>query len=351
MKKSDLLCVGTLILCFFGKLAPGQIRETPIPLGDALDRALTRGSLVSKEVKPFHIKVHVIESTNPGSDYRAEIEEFWVSDGEWRRSIDSPEFKQIIVVNDAQVNERDTGEYYPLWLQHIATALFNPVPDRDVWNRLGAQITQISLPNGQRSDACARQKFKVGSSTVQNDAFSNVCFDGDGLLKFVSALGYGMEFHDYKKFGKVRIAHSLREDPEPGTTIISTITLLEELKRIDQPMFSVVSSTPMEKRIQSVIVPQDLIEAAVISGTPISWPPVQSGNTRGLLTMYVSVDRLGNIREVYPLNSDNAGLQDAARDQLLKWKLKPLTLKGITVQGEAALSFKFETRLASPPPK
>jgi outer membrane biosynthesis protein TonB len=62
--------------------------------------------------------------------------------------------------------------------------------------------------------------------------------------------------------------------------------------------------------------------------------------------MYVSVDRQGRVREAYPLNSDNGGLQDAARDQLLKWKLKPMAAKGVPVQAEAALTFRFETTLA-----
>ena len=60
----------------------------------------------------------------------------------------------------------------------------------------------------------------------------------------------------------------------------------------------------------------------------------------------VSVDRQGRVREAYPLNSDNAGLQDAARDQLLKWKLKPMASKGVPVQAEAPLTFRFETTLA-----
>jgi TonB family protein len=63
--------------------------------------------------------------------------------------------------------------------------------------------------------------------------------------------------------------------------------------------------------------------------------------------MYVSVDRQGHVREAYPLNSDNAGLQDAARDQLLKWKLKPMAANGVPVQAEAPLTFRFETTLAT----
>ena len=61
--------------------------------------------------------------------------------------------------------------------------------------------------------------------------------------------------------------------------------------------------------------------------------------------MYVSVDRQGQLREAYPLNSDNAGLEDVARDQVLKWKLKPMVAKGVPIQAEAALSFRFETTL------
>jgi hypothetical protein len=201
-------------------------------------------------------------------------------------------------------------------LKRIVTALFNPVPDREHWDQLGARITQITLPNGMRSDACAREQFKVGSDTVQNDAFSNVCFDGEGLLKFVGSPGC-MEFHDYQKFAKEKIARTLREDPESGTTIVSNVVLLEESKKPDPSLFSVIQPTPAAARFHSAVVSQNVIEAAA-SNAHIDWPPVHSGKTAGLLTVYVSVDRMGNVREAYPVNSDNAGVQDSARDQLLK---------------------------------
>ncbi len=321
------------------------ITQTSVPLGDALDYALQHGSLVGKDVKPYHIKVHVFESTNPESDYHAEIEEYWVSDQEWRRQIDSPDFKQTKIVNQGQTREDNTGDYYPLWLKEMVTAVFDPVPNREHWDRLGAKITQITLPNGMRSDACAREQFKVGSDTVQNDAFSNVCFDGEGLLKFVGSPGYGMEFHDYQKFSKQKVARSLRNDPEPGTTIMAKVVLLEELKKPDPSLFTVVQATPAGQQLQPVVVSQNLIESAA-GDAHIVWPPVPSGKTAGLLTMYISVDRTGAVREAYPLNSDNAILQDAVRDQLLKWKFKPIQLNSAPVQAEAAMSFRFETRFA-----
>jgi TonB family protein len=320
-----------------------RVTETSVPLGKALDHALEESALTGMNAEPFHVKVHLFESTNPPSPYRADIEEYWVSPKQWRRSIDTPDFKQTLIASGDQISEQDTGDYYPLWLKNFITALFDPVPNADQWNKLDAKITQITLPNGQRSDACARMKFKVGSDTVNNDAFANVCFDGAGLLKFVGSPGYSMEFHEYQHFGKKMIARRYQDDPESGTELVANVVLLEKLKNPDATLFSIGQSTPPEQRLQSVVVSQSTIERAAEGQPAITWPAVQSGKTTGLLSMYVSVDRQGRLREAYPLNSDNAGLQDAARDQLLKWKLKPMAASGVPVQAEAALTFRFET--------
>jgi len=339
-------CVSA-VLSLTAQICFGQrVTETSVPLGKALDRALEQSALSGANAKPFHVKVHLFESTNPPSPYRAEIEEYWVSPQEWRRSIDTPEFKQTLIVKGDQISEQNTGDYYPLWLKGFITGIFDPVPNADQWSKLDAKITQITLPNGQRSDACARMKFKVGSDTVNNDAFANVCFDGAGLLKFVGSPGYSMEFHDYQRFGKKMVARRYQDDPEPGTELVANVLLLEELKKPDLTLFSIEQPTPPDHRLQSLVVSQATIEGAAEGQPALAWPSVQSGKTTGLLSMYVSVDRHGRVREAYPLNSDNAGLQDAARDQLLEWKLKPMAAKGVPIQAEAPLTFRFETTLA-----
>ncbi|MGA2100057.1 MAG: energy transducer TonB [Candidatus Sulfotelmatobacter sp.] len=324
-----------------------RITETTIPLGKALDHALEQSTLTGANANPFHLRVHLFESTNPPSPYRADIEEYWISPKLWRRSIDTPEFKQTLIANGDQVSEQDTGDYYPLWLKGFITALFDPVPNADQWNKLDAKITQITLASGQLSDPCARMKFKVGSDTANNDAFANVCFDGAGLLKFVGSPGYSMEFHDYQRFGKKMIARRYQDDPESGTELVANVVLLDQLRNPDLTLFSIGQPTPPEQRLQSVFVSQATFERAAEGQGALAWPPVQSGKTTGLLSMYVSIDRQGHVREAYPLNSDNAGLQDAARDQLLKWKLKPMAANGVSVQAEAALTFRFETTLAN----
>jgi TonB family protein len=346
-----LVGVGAAIVLLASSLCQGQaVKETSIPLGNALTRALEESSLTGINAVPFHLKVHLFESTNPPSPYHAEVEEYWVSPQQWRRSIDSPDFRQTLIVNGDQRSEQDIGDYYPLWLKGFIIGIFDPVPNLDQWNRVDAKIRQITLPNGVRSDACARVKFKIGSDAVKNDAFGNVCFDGQGRLKFFGSPGYDMEFHDYERFGKkLMIARRYQDDPEPGTELVANVVLLEELKKPDASLFAVTRPTPPELQIESVEVPQTAIEQAAQGQPPITWPPVQSGKTTGLLSMYISVDRDGRVREAYPLNSDNAGLQDAARDQLLKWKLKPMAADGRPVQAQAALSFQFDTTLASHP--
>jgi len=339
--------LASIVLLGWTPCSGQSVKSTSVPLGNALTHALEQSSLTGANAVPFHLKVHLFESTNPPSPYHAEIEEYWVSPQQWRRSIDSPEFKQTLIVNNGQVSEQDTGDYYPLWLKNFITGIFDPVPNAEQWNKLDTKINQITLPNGQHSDACARVKLKIGSDTLKNDIYSNVCFDGAGLLSFFGSPGYGMEFHDYERFGKKKmIARRYQDDPESGTEIVANVVLLEELKNPDPSMFAIAQAALPDQRIESVEVSQNAIEQAAQGQPPIVWPPIQSGKTTGLVSVYISVDRDGQVREVYPLTADNGDLQDAARGQLHKWKLKPMVVDGKAVQVQAALTFQFETTLA-----
>jgi hypothetical protein len=334
----------TVLFCAsasFGQ--PGD--PSSVPLADKLKRALEQSSLTGAHAKPFRVKMHLSDSTNPVSPYRADIEEFWASPQQWSRTIETPDFKQALIVNGDKTSEQITGDYYPLWLKAFVNGLFDPVPNVEIWKKQDSKVTQMALQNGQHSDACARMKFKLGSDKVNNDAFASICFDEAGHLKMIGSPGYGMEFHDYQKFGDKLIARRYQYDPEPGTDLVANVVLLEELKP-DVVLFAIEHATPAEQRLQSIHVTQATIEQVSDSEPAIVWPAVKSGKTSGVLSMYISVDRQGRVREAYPLNADNAGLQDAARDQLLKWKLKAMVVKGVPVQAESGMTFRFDTKLA-----
>ena len=116
-----------------------------IPLADAAQRAIQQSSLTSPDGKPFHFHASIEETAEPGSDYQAKIEEYWVSPSKWRRTIESPDFSQTLIVDGDVVYEKDDGDYFPYWLNEFLTALFDPLP---MMKGLQQSNAQIAKPRG-----------------------------------------------------------------------------------------------------------------------------------------------------------------------------------------------------------
>jgi len=335
--------IGVLLL---SALAPACFASTDNP-HSAVAKAEKVSSLTGPGAAPFHLKFAISESANSNSPYTATVEEYWKSEKDWTRSIDSPGFQQHVVVKDGNLNEENDGNYYPLWLRSFVTAAIDPLQDASFWEKVSARIVMTSSTDGHPSSSCARAQFKIGTAAVNNDAFAVICFNADGTLSSVVRPGFEMEFHDPQPFGKKRIARRYIADTEPGTELVGSVEILEKMESSsslpDLPPFA----KPTSGSVEPAPISQDTFEKLLREPLNIVWPTVHSGNTSGKLSMYISTDREGQIREAYPLNSDNAGLQDAARDQLIKVKLKPAVLQGQQVQTEAALTFQFSTSLES----
>jgi len=141
------------------------------------------------------------------------------------------------------------------------------------------------------------------------------------------------------------------DDPEPGTTLVGQVVVLE-----DEAKFSASSDlfTPLsanDDRFQTAVVNSQQIEKLIEGNLPIAWPAVRSGNVHGHLAMYISADSQGHVREAWPLNSDNAGLEDPAREQVHGWTLKPaVDATGKRVQVDGGLGFVFDTKIGDPLP-
>jgi hypothetical protein len=154
-----------------------------------------------------------------------------------------------------------------------------------------------------------------------------ICFErSHGLLDSVFMKGYGVEFKDYKKLGDKHVARTIENDPEPGTHLQAKITELAELTRPDEQVFAASESTPSEKRLETVRIDQDVVRKLALGSTEIDWPTVGEGLTTGVRAVYISADRSGQVREVWPEGCDNPGLQDPLRDQVKKWKFKRIPL-------------------------
>ena len=110
-------------------------------------------------------------------------------------------------------------------------------------------------------------------------------------------------------------------------------------------MFSIQQPTPLQEQIRRVKLDEDTLRKLSVNGTEINWPPVGGGLTTGRCAVYISADRSGRIREVWPHGCDNPGLQDPLRDVVKKWQLKPATANGAPVQVEALVTFTFQTKV------
>jgi hypothetical protein len=337
-----------LLLLTVGVYAPAQIKRTSVPLGDAVSKALETSDLTGENTRPFHIRITVSEPENPQSSYQGSIEEWWVSKDQWRREVSDKEgLHQTIVIAGGVKTEKDEGDYFPLWLRHFVFAAFDPAPNAAFFTNSGATIDQITLPNGDKSDACARLKSKVGSGDNSIDIFSNICFDGQGRLKFYGSTGYDMEFHDYRSFGKKQIAREFSDDPEPGTHLVGKVDIEDASKAAGSPTrFTPLATT--DDRFGSAVVSTAQLEKFIAEIPPIAWPTVRSGKTSGHLAIYISVDSQGKVREAWPLTGDNGELHDLLRQQARTWEFKPATdTTGKPTQVEGSLSFPFETHIGN----
>jgi hypothetical protein len=344
MKYFPIVIVG---LSLGGTSVAGDAK--PVPLAEVAQHAVEQSKLTSPGSSPFHLKATIVETTNPDSTYKGEVEEYWVSPEKWRRTISSPGFSQTLIVNGDQISEQDKGDYLPWWLNDLVTAMFDPLPILESLTKVNASMQKPS--GSEHSTSCARLQIKVGMPPAENSAFLVLCFEGShGLLESAVTPGYDAEFKDYRDFKNKRVARRLVIDPEPGTTIEAKITELAALTSPDESLFTIQQSTPPTERMGRISVPEATVRSLSEYTPDILWPSVRSGKTSGVLSMYISVDRSGHVREAWPLNSDNAGLEDPAREQVMKWQFRPAKIHDVPVQIETVLTVSFNTKVGDPIP-
>jgi hypothetical protein len=164
-----------LILSNAPAFAGGDVQK--VSLAEAANNAVEQSKLTLPGSTPFHLKVTIAETTNPDSDYKAEIEEHWLSNKKWRRTIRSPHLAQTLIVNGDKVFEKNEGDYYPWWLNDLVTAIFDPMPMLEQLRQIN---TQIMKPSGsENSSSCSRLQSKEG--------YLVFCFKGSRASKLPDA--------------------------------------------------------------------------------------------------------------------------------------------------------------------
>jgi hypothetical protein len=319
-----------------------------VSIAQAADHAVQQSKLTLVGGTPFHLKAHMANAGAPKPEYSAEVEEFWVSPEKWRRTVQSASFTQTLIVNGDKVSEKLTGDYYPFWLHDLVTALFDPLPMAD---QLKLMRGQLEIPeDSAKSNSCVNMQVKVGIAPVQNSVGLAFCFGGrGGLLQAVITPGYKAQFDNYLPFKKKMVARTIKAEFAPGFVLTAKVTELAEVSSPDETLFTIDAATPSTEQMKTIQVTEDSARALALNTPAIVWPTVREGKTEGVMSVYVSVDRSGQVREVWPLVSNNLELNQAAREQLLLWQYKPYNNGGPS-QMESVLTFAFATRIENPVP-
>lgn len=293
---------------------------------DQIRSAVEKSTLNQPGTPPFHL-VAELSPYRPGIEpayLTGTIEIWWVSPTQWKREIRTLQFHQLAIMNNGKEWQQNDGDYFPEWLREITDDLLNPIPDLDqVLDESGGEASWPSFS----TDGSVRKSVGCGLSV-------------SGLLTFGTCTGWGGEFSDFGKFGNRIVARTIHAG-EPHAT--ARVTVLENLDP-SSVSFTPPPNTPASPLIHTVILDEISLRKNLQPGPPPQWPAVQDGPLDGLLTTtYVLVDRMGAVRDVGMILSDNPALNTAAKESISGMRFKPFVVDGEPVQVVSRITMAFKT--------
>ena len=329
----------------------------------AVDRALHLCSLTQGD-QPFHLILNISppDEAAPNSRLRsgmqARIEIYWLNSLTYRTVIHSSKFTQIRIVNGHVVEEHDTGDFYPRWIQNFMDAIFDPIPEAATLRKVPGTI-----PVGVQSHACISSPDRLNAVPDQLHS-GEICFQ-DAEPKIASGVDFtrSVWFSDFTPFGSQEIPRTLVDDLPASVLVRGEVTILEPLRQSDYSLVKAREFTPPAQQIETTLVStataQSLLDvnrgqspgqfsiplAISYSAQNAIQQPASQDSTeeqteaqRGTSgTIYIRTDRTGKVREAYPDSSDHYRLQDAIVARALTLKFKPLIINGAPHQMEAPL--------------
>ena len=340
---SASIVLSTLCGCSWNDVFPTH--PTTIPNSEAVDRALQFCSLSASD-QPFHLVLAIFPPGNERdlnfsqTDYRAQIEVYWLNPITYRTEVRSARFSQTRIVNGRVVEEHNTGDFYPRWIQNFVEALLEPIPEAGQLRRVPG-----SVPIGVKEHAC------IASGAAQ------VCFqDAEPRIATGSGPTRSVWFDNFSPFGKQQIARTI-VDKLPGNLLVrGHIVLLTPLSQWDNKLLKATEFMLPEKLIQTELVSSTTAESwmqippADFHDKLHRVPPMRSAPKLTLATpvtprsvpdvpttVYIRTDRTGRVREAYAEGAGGNGAQYGAVARAFALHFKPLVIDGAPRQMEAEI--------------
>lgn len=296
--------------------------------------ALVQTALIGTGNPPFHLRAIIAEKGSSSSF--ASVEIYWERVDQWRRTIQSNDFSQTLIVNGPNIFEQDSSDYFPLALRTLVDAIVDPKAVLDAWRPGDPAFTKANGLSRESGDVC-----------LSTNAKRCLVYPW-GLAEFVGGPAHAVWFTDYRKFKGKRVARRLIYRIDAGDSLTAQITRLDEFKSPSTDLFSIARPTLSNDRIRSLDLTQNELQKYAVQPLQIIWPQVLDGATSGEASYYVSIDRSGSVREVLPVSVTVERADDSARRQIMRWKFKPILVDGTPVQAGALLNFHFDTRAYGP---
>lgn len=344
---SIALC--SLCGCSWREILPSN---TPtLPNDVAVDRALKLCSLNEGD-QPYHLILEILSPARPSTsargpnthaqDLHAQVEIYWLNPVTYRVEIRSRTFNQTRIVNGNVVDEHNTGDFYPRWIQNFVDAILDPIPHADRLKKIPGVI-----PVGLQAHACISSPAATAAGELDQSKMAQVCFQ-DAEPRIASGVDFtrSVWFDDFAPFGGQMIPRTLINNLPVNLLVRGHIALLEPLSKSDYALLKAREFTPPAKKIQTTLV-SGATAQSLLAAFP-DWQPVESSSDKqgSPMPIYIRTDRTGRVREAYRDSSDQFGLQDAAVVRALTLKFKPLIVDGAPRQMEAPLMLPSRTILA-----
>ena len=333
-----------LALLLVATCAAAQAPPQMISVDDAIERAL-RSSSLPDHGTPFHALMAISKPGDPNSPFQGTIEVFWLAPTTYRTIVTSATFSQTRIVNGDQVEERNTGDFYPSWLHSYLQVLMSPLPRPELFQHRSGNIAL-----GEPMRSCIRRDDRPGGITDQM-TWGDLCFQG-AEPRFESVMDFTSfkEFGDYRAFGKKVIAMRYQDYLDGNDPVVGQLTTLEPLTSPDPALFTIAHPTPADALIASQLVSTAKEESLRERGDDSPWPSIREGKSEGYMIVHAITDRTGQVREAYKHNSDNPGLEAAGVARALHYKFKPLIVDGVPRQMEMPLVLHFSSHVEDPLP-
>jgi pyruvoyl-dependent arginine decarboxylase (PvlArgDC) len=324
----------------------GAMFAQKIPVPDLAQKSVELSSLTSPGAIPFHLKATIQVK---GRSYSSEIDEYWMSPTKWRRTIKSPSLNQTIVVNGDSHYELNEGEYFPVGLQTLSQALFQPFSDQ-ILAGLGQSKVKLNFYDCALASAnvCDSNTAKTGNSPNQGTLFQELCFSGNpAIVSRIRVPFYEVTFSNRQPFGKLSVARHLVAGGEGGLEWDADVTELSAITDLNEQLFAPAENTPEDQRFKVWLVPEDGFRKQ-FKNTPTALAlPVSNGKAQsGTVAVFVSIDKDAYVAESWAEAGLEPEVADAIHQQVAKWRFsdKP---DGATrmVQLETFLTLSFTTQL------